>query len=73
MGILEVAIANFICARRKVQRLDELYDTDIREVLVRLVVALAVFAAVIAGLQMSSSHDADPQRVADRMGSVEAR
>ncbi|NLS02921.1 hypothetical protein HGP14_05980 [Rhizobium sp. P32RR-XVIII] len=73
MGILEVAITNFICARRKAERLDALYHADIREVLVRLVVALAVFAAVIAALQMSSTHNVDPQWVADRVASVEAR
>lgn len=73
MGILEVAITNFICARRKAERLDALYHADIREVLVRLAVALAVFAAVIAALQVSSSHNADLQRVADRAASAEAR
>lgn len=73
MGIPEVAITNFICARRKAERLDALYHADIREVLVRLAVALAVFAAVIAGLEVSSSHDADPQWIADRVASVEAR
>jgi hypothetical protein len=72
MGILEAAIANFICTGRKTQRPDALYDTDIRDVLVRMVVALAVFAAVITGLQISSSHDTDRQTVADRMGSVQA-
>jgi hypothetical protein len=73
MGILEVPIANFICAHRKAERLDALYDADIREALVRLVVALAVFAAVIAGLQISGSNDADPRRVADRITSIGAR
>ena len=73
MGILEVAIANFIRARRKAGRLNELHHAEIREVLVRLVVALVVFAAVIASLHISGSHEADPQAVADRMGSAETR
>ncbi|SCW29598.1 hypothetical protein SAMN02927900_00298 [Rhizobium mongolense subsp. loessense] len=66
MGILEVAIASLIWARRGEQPRDELYGTDIGQFLGRMVVALAVFAAVITGLQIAAAHPDDPKIVADR-------
>ncbi|TCU19392.1 hypothetical protein [Rhizobium sullae] len=66
MGVLEVAIASLIWARRNEQAREEFHETDIRSFFARLVVAFAIFAAVIAGLQVADSRDADPQMLADR-------
>ncbi|AJD40607.1 hypothetical protein C9413_14340 [Rhizobium sp. SEMIA 4085] len=65
MGVLEVAIASLIWARRTEQPRDELYGTDIGQFLGRMVVAFAVFAAVITGLQIAAARHDDPQMVAD--------
>ncbi|QPB20745.1 MULTISPECIES: hypothetical protein [Rhizobium] len=65
MGVLEVAIASLIWARRTEQPRDELYGTDIGQFLGRMVVAFAVFATVITGLQIAAARHDDPQTVAD--------
>jgi NhaP-type Na+/H+ or K+/H+ antiporter len=66
MGVLEVAIASLIWARRNEQAREEFYDTDIHSFFARLAFAFAAFAAVITGLQVAVSRHADPQMVADR-------
>ncbi|MBB4273702.1 hypothetical protein [Rhizobium mongolense] len=66
MGVLEVAIASLIWARRGEQPHDELYGTDIGQFLGRMVVALAVFAAIITGLQIAAARPDDPKIIADR-------
>ena len=69
MGILEIGIASWAVRKRQPVSADEYYDMqgfDLRGLLVRLMFAVAVFAAVISGLELSSPADSGPQVIADR-------
>ena len=69
MGILEIGIASWAARKRAAVSADEYYDMqgfDLRGLLVRLMFAVAVFAAVISGLELSSPADSGPQVIADR-------
>ena len=69
MGILEIGIASWAARKRQPVSADDYYQMqgfDLRGLLVRLMFAVAVFAAVISGLEPSSPADSGPQVIADR-------
>ncbi|TCU22877.1 hypothetical protein EV130_10818 [Rhizobium azibense] len=66
MGVLEMAIASLIWARHRQESRDELYETDTGQILGRMMVAFAVFAVVIAGLEIAAASPGAPQMIADR-------
>ena len=69
MGILEIGIASWAARRRAPVSAGEYYELqgfDLRGLLFRLIFSVAVFAAVISGLELSSPDGSGPQVVADR-------
>ena len=68
MGILEVGIASWVARGRPKMTADEFYEIqplDLRAMLSRMLMAFAVFAIVIDGLELSDG--AGPQMAADRI------